>query len=137
MFDGPYACCVIRTGKPEFSMKRRVTTGIAFFHIEQRPSSGKAVFDSMPVGDVWLADLPAQKHHFFADHTGKIDQALFGAFANAAVTIDFLHPTLELSYQPGNFPVFLQTFHQIRRVGIQVFVADNGFAFAPQPANVL
>ena len=49
-----------------------VAIGIAFFRIEQRAPSGKAVFDSMPVGNVWLADLPAEKHYFLTKQTGFV-----------------------------------------------------------------
>jgi len=115
----------------------RVAIGIRFFLIEQGAPPGKAVLDSMPVAYVGLADLPTKKHDFVTHHARKIYQSLFRPFAHAAVAVDFFHPTLDLSHEPSNLFVILQTFHEIRRVGIQVLTANDSFALAPQAANIL
>jgi len=120
-----------------FLVVGRVAIGIGFFRVQEWAPSRKALFYPMPVGHAGLADLPAEKYHFIPDHAWEIDESLFRPLAHAAIAVNFFHPSLDLSYKPGDLLVLLQTFHKVRLIGVQPFISNDGFALAPEASNIL
>ncbi len=113
-----------------------IAVGVFLFRINQRPASGKAVVDPMPVADTRLSKLPAQKNDFRAEHARKVNQSLFHSFAHATMAMDFLDPSLDLLYQFRDLIVSAQLFHKIRRVGIELLVTNDRFAFHLEPPQI-
>src|ERR1044071_9827397 len=98
---------------------------IVFTRVEERPPSGKPVLDPVPVGDVRLANLPAEEYDFDRENAREIDQALLCAFAHAAITIDLVDARAKIGNQTSDIFVFLKPLHQIRRVGIQILGTNH------------
>ena len=118
-------------------MIRAIAAWIAFTDIEQRPAAGKALFDAVPVAYACFANSPTEENDLGSEQTRKIDQPLFDSFAHATVAMDFFDPALHLSDEQGNLPVLTQAVHEVWSFRIELFLANNYFAFAFQPMNIL
>ena len=119
------------------SVNRSVAFGIRVADLEQRPATGESVFDAVPMVDAWLAVLPAEKNHFGAEHAGEIDEPLFDSLAHATMTVDLLDPALNFSDEPGDLFVPAQPLHEVRRLGVDLLVTNEGFTLALEPAQIL
>src|ERR1051325_5337566 len=111
--------------------------GCGRLSVEQWFTTGKAILDAMPVVDAWFADLPTEENDFRAEHAGKINQALLDSLADATIAIDLLEPTLDLPDQFCDFTIVAEPVHQIRRLRVEPFFANDRFAGALEPANIL
>ncbi len=113
-----------------------IAVGVFLFRIDQRPPSGKAVLDAMPVANTWLSELPAEKNSLRSEQTRKIDQSLFHSFAHATMAMDFLDLIFDLLYQFRDLIVSAQLFHKIRRVGVELLVTNDGFTLDLEPPQI-
>ena len=113
-----------------------IAVGVFLLRIDQRPASGKAVVDPMPVANARLSELPAEENNLRSEHARKVNQSLFHSFAHATVAMDFLDPILDLLDQFRDLIVSTQLFHKIRRVGIELLVTNDGFALHLEPPQI-
>lgn len=114
-----------------------IAIGVRPLAVKKWLSTGKTVLDTVPKGDAGLADLPAKKHHFGAEHTRKIDQSLLDSFAHATIGIDLFNPTLNLADESCDLAILTQLLHQIGCLRIKPLLANDGFTDALQPADIV
>jgi len=110
--------------------------GLRIPTVKQRPAAGEAIFDAVPKTYRRFAELPAKKHHFRTEHARKIDESLLDAFTYATVSVDRLDPLFHLRDQSGDFPIFAQPIHQVRGFGIELLLANYGFAGLLQSPDI-
>lgn len=113
-----------------FSAKARLLA------IEQGPAPGKTVFDPVPIADGRFTQLPTEKYDFCAQQAGKIDETLFNALTDATVTLDLFDATFDVRYYLSNSGVLLQSVHEIRRLGIQMFMTYDCLALVSQLQDI-
>src|ERR1051326_2708616 len=90
-----------------------VAAAVFLFAVEERLTAGVAVFDAVPIADRLFAEAPAQEPDLAAELTRKVDQALFDAFADAAVRVDLLDHAFDFLDEARDRRVLLQRLHQL------------------------